>query len=172
MNGRATFKLVVIVHRCLNGRMGQHTVLCATFRRRGICVPPAATCCTYHSGTDSTRLASPRAFAITAPPTWNSLPDPSRIRTSYEAVFRNLLEDVTVRTILVHWAVSDYVLHKSSSTLAFNWLNKCDSAGHRWLRQHPRVLSMKFKHGVKRAEMANAIDVFVTGTAASQHQVS
>ena len=32
----------------------------------------------------------------------------------------------------------------------------------RWLRQHPRVLSMKFKSGVKRAEMSNAIDVFVT----------
>ena len=34
----------------------------------------------------------------------------------------------------------------------------------RWLRQHPRVLSMKFKSGVKRAEIANAIDIFVNST--------
>ena len=37
----------------------------------------------------------------------------------------------------------------------------------RWLRQHPRVLSMKFKTGVKRAEMSNAIDVFVNTAAGS-----
>jgi len=35
----------------------------------------------------------------------------------------------------------------------------------RWLRQHPQVLSMKFKTGVKRSEMSNAIDMFVTGNA-------
>ncbi|XP_015677140.1 bifunctional purine biosynthesis protein PURH [Protobothrops mucrosquamatus] len=33
-----------------------------------------------------------------------------------------------------------------------------------WLRHHPRVLSMKFKTGVKRAEISNAIDQYVTGT--------
>ncbi|KIL65653.1 hypothetical protein M378DRAFT_178340 [Amanita muscaria Koide BX008] len=30
-----------------------------------------------------------------------------------------------------------------------------------WLRHHPRVLSLPFKKGVKRAEKANAIDLFV-----------
>ena len=34
----------------------------------------------------------------------------------------------------------------------------------RWLRQHPKVLSMSFKPEVKRAEKSNAIDAFVTGT--------
>lgn len=34
----------------------------------------------------------------------------------------------------------------------------------RWLRQHPTVTSMKFKKGVKRAEISNAIDNFVNGT--------
>ena len=34
----------------------------------------------------------------------------------------------------------------------------------RWLRQHPKVLGMQFKKGVKRAEISNAIDVFVLGT--------
>jgi len=39
-----------------------------------------------------------------------------------------------------------------------------DKANNWWLRQHPRVLSMVFKKGVKRAEMSNAIDVYVNGT--------
>ena len=34
----------------------------------------------------------------------------------------------------------------------------------RWLRQHPKVLGMTFKKGVKRAEMSNVIDVYVGGT--------
>ncbi|XP_039599312.1 bifunctional purine biosynthesis protein PURH [Polypterus senegalus] len=39
-----------------------------------------------------------------------------------------------------------------------------DKADSWWLRHHPRVLSMKFKPGVKRAEMANAIEQYVGGT--------
>lgn len=32
-----------------------------------------------------------------------------------------------------------------------------------WLRQHPRVLGLSFKKGIKRPEKSNAIDVFVEG---------
>jgi phosphoribosylaminoimidazolecarboxamide formyltransferase/IMP cyclohydrolase len=32
-----------------------------------------------------------------------------------------------------------------------------------WLRHHPRVLSLPFKPGTKRADKANAIDLFVSG---------
>ncbi|KAG8802531.1 Bifunctional purine biosynthesis protein ade10 [Serendipita sp. 398] len=32
-----------------------------------------------------------------------------------------------------------------------------------WLRHHPRVFALPFKSGVKRADKANAIDLFVTG---------
>ncbi|XP_067298317.1 bifunctional purine biosynthesis protein PURH [Pseudorasbora parva] len=39
-----------------------------------------------------------------------------------------------------------------------------DKADNWWLRHHPRVLKMKFRAGVKRAEMANAIDQYVSGT--------
>lgn len=39
-----------------------------------------------------------------------------------------------------------------------------DKANVWWLRHHDRVLSMKFKQGVKRAEISNAIDNFVNGT--------
>ncbi|KAK6634311.1 hypothetical protein RUM44_004922 [Polyplax serrata] len=39
-----------------------------------------------------------------------------------------------------------------------------DKADNWWLRQHPRVTGMKFKKGVKRAEISNAIDNYVNGT--------
>ena len=39
-----------------------------------------------------------------------------------------------------------------------------DLAVCRWLRQHPKVLGMQFKKGVKRAEISNAIDTYVLGT--------
>lgn len=39
-----------------------------------------------------------------------------------------------------------------------------DKACNWWLRRHPRVLSLEFKQGVKRAEISNAIDNFVGGT--------
>ena len=40
-----------------------------------------------------------------------------------------------------------------------------DKADNWWLRHHPRVLSLPFKKGTKRADKANAIDLFVTGEA-------
>lgn len=39
-----------------------------------------------------------------------------------------------------------------------------DKADNWWLRHNPRVLTMKFRSGVKRAEMANAIDQYVSDT--------
>ncbi|XP_063422608.1 bifunctional purine biosynthesis protein ATIC-like [Mytilus trossulus] len=39
-----------------------------------------------------------------------------------------------------------------------------DKANNWWLRQHPKVMNMKFRDGVKRAERNNAIDQFVLGT--------
>lgn len=39
-----------------------------------------------------------------------------------------------------------------------------DKADNWWLRQHPVVMGMRFRAGVKRAEVANAIDNYVSGT--------
>lgn len=39
-----------------------------------------------------------------------------------------------------------------------------DKADNWWLRHHPKVLSLKFKAGVKRADISNAIDNYVLGT--------
>jgi phosphoribosylaminoimidazolecarboxamide formyltransferase/IMP cyclohydrolase len=38
-----------------------------------------------------------------------------------------------------------------------------DKSDNWWLRQHPKVLALQFKAGVKRAEKANAIDLYLTG---------
>ena len=38
-----------------------------------------------------------------------------------------------------------------------------DKADNWWLRHHPKVLDLKFKAGVKRADKSNAIDLYVTG---------
>ena len=40
-----------------------------------------------------------------------------------------------------------------------------EKADNYWMRFHERVLSLKFKKGTKRAEISNAIDLFVTGEA-------
>ncbi|KAF2903863.1 hypothetical protein ILUMI_02322 [Ignelater luminosus] len=39
-----------------------------------------------------------------------------------------------------------------------------DKADNWWIRQHPKVLGMKFKKTIKRAEISNAIDNYVNGT--------
>ncbi|EEZ98830.1 Bifunctional purine biosynthesis protein PURH-like Protein [Tribolium castaneum] len=39
-----------------------------------------------------------------------------------------------------------------------------DKADNWWIRQHPKVINMKFRKGVKRAEISNAIDNYVNGT--------
>ncbi|KAJ8307358.1 hypothetical protein KUTeg_015442 [Tegillarca granosa] len=39
-----------------------------------------------------------------------------------------------------------------------------DKANNWWLRQHPNVVKMKFRKGVKRAEINNAVDQYVLGT--------
>lgn len=39
-----------------------------------------------------------------------------------------------------------------------------DKADNWWLRQHPQVIAMRFRAGVKRAEIANAVDNYVNGT--------
>ncbi|WVW81101.1 phosphoribosylaminoimidazolecarboxamide formyltransferase/IMP cyclohydrolase [Kwoniella bestiolae CBS 10118] len=40
-----------------------------------------------------------------------------------------------------------------------------DKADNWWLRHHPKVLDLPFKKGTKRADKANAIDLYVTGQA-------
>lgn len=46
-----------------------------------------------------------------------------------------------------------------------------DKADNWWLRQHPKVLAMRFKKGVKRAEISNAIDNYVNGTVGKKNKI-
>ena len=47
-----------------------------------------------------------------------------------------------------------------------------EKADNWWLRQHPKVTSMEFKKGVKRAEISNAIDNYVSGTVGKDMSVA
>ncbi|XP_005799780.1 bifunctional purine biosynthesis protein PURH [Xiphophorus maculatus] len=84
------------------------------------------------------------------------------------------LRDLTVATIAVKYTQSNSVCYaKAGQVIGIGAGQQSrihcmrlagDKADNWWLRHHPRVLSMKFRSGVKRAEMANAIDQFVSNT--------
>ncbi|XP_054900827.1 bifunctional purine biosynthesis protein PURH [Poeciliopsis prolifica] len=84
------------------------------------------------------------------------------------------LRDLTVATIAVKYTQSNSVCYaKAGQVIGIGAGQQSrihcmrlagDKADNWWLRHHPRVLSMKFRSGVKRAEMANAIDQFVSDT--------
>jgi len=69
---RVTFKLVVIVHRCLKGT--------SPFTASQRHLRSTERYCTYHV-TDSTRTAEPGLLPIADTSAWNSPPDPVAIRT-------------------------------------------------------------------------------------------
>ncbi|KAJ8255197.1 hypothetical protein GJAV_G00202150 [Gymnothorax javanicus] len=85
----------------------------------------------------------------------------------------NALRDLIVATIAVKYTQSNSVCYaKDGQVIGIGAGQQSrihctrlagDKADNWWLRHHPRVLSMKFKSGVKRAEMANGIDQYVSG---------
>uniref|UniRef100_A0A8C6WM31 Bifunctional purine biosynthesis protein ATIC n=1 Tax=Neogobius melanostomus TaxID=47308 RepID=A0A8C6WM31_9GOBI len=84
------------------------------------------------------------------------------------------VRDLTVATIAVKYTQSNSVCYaKDGQVIGIGAGQQSrihctrlagDKADNWWLRHHPRVLNMKFRAGVKRAEMANAIDQFVSDT--------
>ncbi|XP_061925939.1 bifunctional purine biosynthesis protein ATIC-like isoform X1 [Entelurus aequoreus] len=84
------------------------------------------------------------------------------------------LRDLTVATIAVKYAQSNSVCYAKDGQVIGMGAGQqsrihCtrlagDKADNWWLRHHPGVLAMNFRSGVKRAEMANAIDQFVSDT--------
>lgn len=97
-----------------------------------------------------------------------TLPPLSRVQLPESAI-----KDLTVATLALKYTQSNSVAYayrgsiiglgagqqsrihctRLAGSKADNW----------WLRHHPRVLALPFKKGVKRAEKANAIDLFVGG---------
>ncbi|KAJ8281764.1 hypothetical protein COCON_G00042830 [Conger conger] len=86
----------------------------------------------------------------------------------------NALRDLTVATIALKYTQSNSVCYaKDGQVIGIGAGQQSrihctrlagDKADNWWLRHHPGVLSMKFRSGVKRAEMANGIDQYVSGT--------
>uniref|UniRef100_A0A8B9JK85 Bifunctional purine biosynthesis protein ATIC n=1 Tax=Astyanax mexicanus TaxID=7994 RepID=A0A8B9JK85_ASTMX len=84
------------------------------------------------------------------------------------------LQDLIVATIAVKFTQSNSVCYaKDGQVIGIGAGQQSrihctrlagDKADNWWLRHHPTVLGMKFRSGVKRAEMANAIDQYVSGT--------
>ncbi|XP_057686899.1 bifunctional purine biosynthesis protein PURH [Corythoichthys intestinalis] len=84
------------------------------------------------------------------------------------------VRDLTVATIAVKYTQSNSVCYaKDGQVIGIGAGQQSrihctrlagDKADNWWLRHHPRVLNMKFRGGVKRAEMANAIDQYVSNT--------
>lgn len=84
------------------------------------------------------------------------------------------VRDLTVATIAVKYTQSNSVCYAKDGQVVGIGAGQqsrihCtrlagDKADNWWLRHHPSVLNMKFRSGVKRAEMANAIDQYVSDT--------
>lgn len=94
----------------------------------------------------------------------------SNTKTLSEAAIRDLI----VATIAVKYTQSNSVCYaKNGQVIGIGAGQQSrihctrlagDKADNWWLRQHPKVIGMKFKKGVKRAEISNAIDNYVNGS--------
>jgi phosphoribosylaminoimidazolecarboxamide formyltransferase/IMP cyclohydrolase len=83
--------------------------------------------------------------------------------------------DLTVATLALKYTQSNSVCYALNGTVIGLGAGQqsrihCtrlagDKADNWWLRHHPRVLALPFKKGTKRADKANAIDLFVTSQA-------
>ncbi|GJQ84311.1 hypothetical protein Trydic_g5249 [Trypoxylus dichotomus] len=84
------------------------------------------------------------------------------------------IRDLTVATIALKYTQSNSVCYaKNGQVIGIGAGQQSrihctrlagDKADNWWLRHHPNVLKMKFKSGVKRAQISNAIDNYVNGT--------
>ncbi|XP_023616787.1 bifunctional purine biosynthesis protein PURH isoform X3 [Myotis lucifugus] len=98
----------------------------------------------------------------------------SNVVTKNKDLPESALRDLIVATVAVKYTQSNSVCYaKNGQVIGIGAGQQSrihctrlagDKANFWWLRHHPRVLSMKFKTGVKRAEISNAIDQYVTGT--------
>ncbi|TIC74215.1 AICARFT/IMPCHase bienzyme [Wallemia mellicola] len=99
----------------------------------------------------------------------------SNLVSNEKELSKQALIDLTVATIAVKYTQSNsvgYAVNGAVVGLGAGQQSRIhctrlagDKADNWWLRHHPRVLSLPWKKSVKRAEKANAIDLFVTGEA-------
>jgi len=112
------------------------------------------------------------------------LEQPRNTHTVTESSFKNIvsknknltttaIRDLIVASIALKYTQSNSVCYaKDGQTIGIGAGQQSrihctrlagDKANNWWLRQHPNVLNMKFKAGIKRAEKANLIDAYVNG---------
>ncbi|KAM4626648.1 bifunctional purine biosynthesis protein ATIC [Discoglossus pictus] len=97
----------------------------------------------------------------------------NNVVTAKKELSESAIRDLTVATIAVKFTQSNSVCYAKDGQVVGIGAGQqsrihCtrlagDKADNWWLRHHPRVLGMKFKAGVKRAEISNAIDQYVSG---------
>ncbi|XP_022288230.2 bifunctional purine biosynthesis protein ATIC-like [Crassostrea virginica] len=95
------------------------------------------------------------------------------IVTARKELTGDAVQDLIVATITLKYTQSNSVCYaKSGQVIGIGAGQQSrihctrlagDKANNWWLRQHPKVMGMKFKVGVKRAEKNNAIDQYVLG---------
>ncbi|CAH1128522.1 unnamed protein product [Ceutorhynchus assimilis] len=96
------------------------------------------------------------------------------IATTNKNLPQSAIRDLTVATIALKYTQSNSVCYaRDGQTIGIGAGQQSrihctrlagEKADNWYLRRHPKVLSMKFKKGVKRAEISNAIDNYVNGT--------
>ncbi|KAI0321601.1 bifunctional purine biosynthesis protein ade10 [Amylostereum chailletii] len=97
----------------------------------------------------------------------------TNIVTQNKTVPDAAITDLIVATLALKYTQSNsvaYAYHGSIIGLGAGQQSRIDctrlagsKADNWWLRHHPRVLSLPWKKGVKRAEKATAVDIFVRG---------
>ncbi|XP_075685754.1 bifunctional purine biosynthesis protein ATIC [Rhinoderma darwinii] len=98
----------------------------------------------------------------------------SNVVTAQKELPESAIRDLIVATIALKYTQSNSVCYAKDGQVVGMGAGQqsrihCtrlagDKADNWWLRHHPRVLGMKFKAGVKRADISNAIDQYVSGT--------
>ncbi|XP_061935091.1 bifunctional purine biosynthesis protein ATIC [Apis cerana] len=95
------------------------------------------------------------------------------VTKNYTTISDSAMRDLIVATIALKYTQSNSVCYaKDGQVIGIGAGQQSrihctrlagDKADNWWLRQHPKVISMKFKKNVKRAEISNAIDNYVNG---------
>ncbi|XP_003697710.1 bifunctional purine biosynthesis protein PURH [Apis florea] len=95
------------------------------------------------------------------------------VTKKYTTISDSAMRDLIVATIALKYTQSNSVCYaKDGQVIGIGAGQQSrihctrlagDKADNWWLRQHPKVINMKFKKNVKRAEISNAIDNYVNG---------
>lgn len=95
------------------------------------------------------------------------------VTKKYTTISDSAMRDLIVATIALKYTQSNSVCYAKDGQIIGIGAGQqsrihCtrlagDKADNWWLRQHPKVINMKFKKNVKRAEISNAIDNYING---------